>query len=143
MVKWYALLGPVLAKFTESARGAPDAAWWNRVCHYTGGGSGPTYLSGWITAFCVFNDDGEWVGDKTDAPQTQVSRRAKESPEPTGWPYLNTQDIPSGACRVDVTVEEQDGTKHACEMLAGHMATRAEGCTVQPWVGWQLARKEL
>ena len=45
---WYGLLKPVLSRFVTSFD-SPDAAetkdFWQKIAHYSGGGSGPTYLS--------------------------------------------------------------------------------------------------
>jgi len=64
---WYRLLKPVVTRFARAFdEGVADSAdnrdFWNRVAHRQGGGSGPTYLSGWITAFCAFDDKGKWLG---------------------------------------------------------------------------------
>ena len=61
--KWANMLGPVVEQFYNSSLGNADINFWQKVCHYTGGGSGPTYLSGWVTSFCVFDEDGKWRGD--------------------------------------------------------------------------------
>jgi hypothetical protein len=62
---WYKLLEPVLTRFVR-AFDAPDAQenldFWQKVVNYRNGGSGPTYLSGWITAFCAFGSEGQWLG---------------------------------------------------------------------------------
>ena len=46
---WYELLKPVLMKFVETFD-APESQevkdFWQKIAHYSGGGSGPTYLSG-------------------------------------------------------------------------------------------------
>jgi hypothetical protein len=66
---WYRLLEPVLTQFVR-AFDAPDAQenldFWQKVVDYRRGGSGPTYLSGWITAFCVFGSRGQWLGPSLD-----------------------------------------------------------------------------
>jgi len=58
---WAALLRPIFRRFVKAFDVEPDTDFWGRVCHYSGG-SGPTYLSGWITAFCVWNNEGKWQG---------------------------------------------------------------------------------
>ncbi|KAJ7057616.1 hypothetical protein C8F01DRAFT_1060595 [Mycena amicta] len=60
---WYHLLRPVLARFIASFD-APEsnAEFWNQIAHYQAGGSGPSYYSGWINAFMVFDDTGKWAG---------------------------------------------------------------------------------
>jgi hypothetical protein len=65
---WARLLEPVLSRFVSAfgepgyATSAENRDFWQRIAHVENGGSGPSYLSGWITTFCVFNDKGEWIG---------------------------------------------------------------------------------
>jgi hypothetical protein len=64
---WYRQLKPVVTRFAQAfddgvADSADNREFWNRVVHWQPMGSGPTYLSGWITAFCAFNDQGKWLG---------------------------------------------------------------------------------
>lgn len=61
---WLALLEPVLQQFLDAKRGKVDTHFWQTVCHYQQNFSGPTYLSGWITTFCVFNSWGNWQAGK-------------------------------------------------------------------------------
>lgn len=66
---WYRLLLPVLSRFVrafDDPDGTENLDFWQKVCHRSGGGSGPTYFSGWLTAFCVFDADGKWLGNKPD-----------------------------------------------------------------------------
>lgn len=56
------LLKPVVSRFIKSfdeptSRETLD--FWQRIAHTSGGGSGPTYYSGWITAFCFWDKDGK------------------------------------------------------------------------------------
>ena len=55
------LLKPVLRRFIGTFDD-PDSLeikdFWQRVAHEEHGGSGPPYLSGWITAFCFWGQDG-------------------------------------------------------------------------------------
>ena len=59
-IAWYHLLRPIVTRFVK-AFDAPDSQenldFWQHVCHFEGGASGPSYTSGWITAFCVFDID--------------------------------------------------------------------------------------
>jgi hypothetical protein len=62
---WYHLLLPVVSRFVrafDDPTGQANIDFWQSVAHYDGGGSGPTWLSGWITAFCVFSNQGQWLG---------------------------------------------------------------------------------
>ncbi|KAG1723540.1 uncharacterized protein EDB91DRAFT_1240090 [Suillus paluster] len=67
---WYHLLHPIILQFV-AAFNTPSSPenldFWSKVAHYEGGGSGLTYLSGWITAFCVFNEQGVWQGPPLNA----------------------------------------------------------------------------
>ncbi|KAL2760369.1 hypothetical protein ACRALDRAFT_1021798, partial [Sodiomyces alcalophilus JCM 7366] len=66
LAQWKALLTPVVQNMIDCFNGGPTeyvaVDFWSKIAHYTGGGSGPTYVSGWITAFCVFSAEGEWQG---------------------------------------------------------------------------------
>lgn len=64
-IAWYHLLFPVISSFVSAfdAPGDPaNVTFWQKVAHYLRGGSGPSYYSGWICAFCVFNEEGKWIG---------------------------------------------------------------------------------
>jgi hypothetical protein len=58
---WCQLLLPVISRFV-SAFGKPDSQenldFWRKVAHLRRGGSGPTWIAGWINAFCVFDEKG-------------------------------------------------------------------------------------
>jgi len=68
---WYRLLKPVVTRFARAfedgfAESPENCDFWNRVVHWQPGASSPTYLSGWLTAFCVFNEKGKWIGGDID-----------------------------------------------------------------------------
>ncbi|KAJ7888436.1 hypothetical protein B0H14DRAFT_3856072 [Mycena olivaceomarginata] len=69
-IAWYHLLVLVISRFVQ-AFDDPDAlsnvSFWQRVAHFECGECGPSYYSGWITAFCAFNDDGKWLGPRPDS----------------------------------------------------------------------------
>jgi hypothetical protein len=55
MLKWHGLLTVICDKLVRSAEGEPDLEFWDIIVNRMGGGSGPTYLSGWISTFSVFD----------------------------------------------------------------------------------------
>jgi hypothetical protein len=59
---WQEMLHPVLTQFLNAKQGKPDMTFWKRVCSHDEVGSGSLYLSGWITTFCVFNENGNRQG---------------------------------------------------------------------------------
>ena len=125
MVKWYKMLGPVLQNLTDSRKGHPNLQWWNKICNKIELGSGPRWLTGWVTTFCVFNDTGKWVGDKSYDE----------------WIEIDVNDIPKGFLQVDVLISD-NGTKYNTELIAGHMSTYTpDDKSVQPHVEWLLRIK--
>ena len=71
---WAAMLRPILIRFVGAFDGEPDVDFWSRVCHYHSQGSGPSYLSGWITAFCVWSSEGKWQGPPISEPPSKPIR---------------------------------------------------------------------
>jgi hypothetical protein len=66
-IAWYHLFVPIVSRFVKAfnePNGMENVDFWQRVAHYNGGGSGPTWVSGWITAFCVFDAQGRWLGHR-------------------------------------------------------------------------------
>jgi hypothetical protein len=64
---WRDMLQPVLARFVKAfepgyAESEGNLRFWQCVADKHVGGSGPSYLSGWITAFCAFDSQGRWMG---------------------------------------------------------------------------------
>ncbi|KAF8883158.1 hypothetical protein CPB84DRAFT_1965226 [Gymnopilus junonius] len=141
-IAWYHLLHPVTSRFVR-AFDAPDAQenldFWQQVCHYEGGGSGPTWLSGWITAFCVFDLKGAWMGNKfkgnaqspnpASLPTSDFFSTFLEVPPVVADPFgfdppreplqldgalyhrIDDNDVPAGSCEVDVLVVDASSTK--------------------------------
>ena len=131
MKKWLELLTVVLDEFVETKRGVDNMEFWDRICHYEGGGSGPTYLSGWITTFAVFDKDGKWQGDTREVQHFGEIIK-------TDWPAIDTQDVPSGATAVPVLIDD-NGTEYEGHMIAGHLAYDGIDTTVQPRADWCIA----
>lgn len=62
--KWADMLEAILEQFVRAKKGELDIAFWGKICHWDGA---DLYtipeLSGWITAFCVFDKHGKWQGE--------------------------------------------------------------------------------
>ncbi|EFA78133.1 hypothetical protein PPL_08782 [Heterostelium album PN500] len=97
MSKWSAMLLPILDQFIQSVNGKPDISWWNRIANYVGGGSGPTWLSGWITAFTVFSPEGVWLGDKKKIFSMNDATHLTSFE----WCFIDTQDMACGFVELD------------------------------------------
>ena len=85
MSVWLGYLNPIAAQLVASARGQPDLQFWDTICHRSGGGSGPDYLCGWITAFSVFDNNEEGrpypmgCSLNTNAPSTTLKLKGSLS----------------------------------------------------------------
>mmetsp|Transcript_8324 Transcript_8324/g.8157 ORF Transcript_8324/g.8157 Transcript_8324/m.8157 type:complete len:420 (+) Transcript_8324:43-1302(+) len=140
MAQWHALLVPVLDEFVTSATGHPDLAFWDRVCSHSGGGSGPSYLSGWVTVFACFKATGQWMGDVVPGGLNE---------KPKQWPCIDTDNLPVGVVSVPVLVDD-NGTQYDTQMVAGQFAYEmvtlgqksAKLDTVRPRNDWCLAYDE-
>ena len=139
--KWARLLRPVCDQFIACFDAEGNDAifkscvdFWSRVCHKTGWGSGPRYLSGWATVFCVWSEKGIWQGDvqETYDPATGVGLQC--------WPRVDTNDVTGSIAEVPVTVDD-NGTPYDTVMLAGlpgfQVAKTVEGA-VSPLTGWAM-----
>ena len=56
---WHEILIPIIDNFIESYKGNVNNDFWQSCANYIGGGSGPTYMSGWCLAFSPF-EKGRW-----------------------------------------------------------------------------------
>lgn len=59
LVWWQQVLAPILDQFVASYQGRVDNDWWQSCAHYIAGGSGPSYMTGWVLAFAPFHK-GQW-----------------------------------------------------------------------------------
>nr|CEG05074.1 unnamed protein product [Fusarium clavum] len=75
--------------------------------------SGATTLTGWITAFCFWNDEGKAQNGGWGCELDGLS-----------YPSVETQDIPGDFVTVPVKVND-NGTVYSCRMLAGLIGIQA------------------
>lgn len=75
---WYGLLKPVMKRLVRTFK-EPDSEevldFWQRIVHYKRGGSGTSYLNGWITAFCFWTEDGRCMY-KDPGPEMERNHRS-------------------------------------------------------------------
>eukprot|EP00121_Abeoforma_whisleri_P000143 Awhi_evm1s129 len=131
MTKWHGFLVPVLDELVSASAGNPDVDFWSRICHYSGGGSGPRYLSGWISSFSVFSARGQWQGD----------RLAKHDGVNQSFPLIETGDITSGLVTVPVLIDD-NGKQYNSQMFAGSFASNLDvnqkGSKISPSLDWAI-----
>ena len=127
------LLKPVLTRFVRSFD-CPDSLetkdFWQKIADQSPYGSGSTYLSGWITAFCFWDEDGKSMyapnGELPPGPVNSHSRGRSLGCclDDTLYHRLNMSKIPSGHCSVPVKLDD-NGTLYETIMLAGSMGISA------------------
>ncbi|KAJ7161880.1 hypothetical protein C8R43DRAFT_1063146 [Mycena crocata] len=141
-IAWYHFLVPVISRLVK-AFDEPDAAtnsqFWQKVATSTNNGSGGAFLSGWITAFCMFSPTGAWLGPKLNPAKASPApasltpaqfwsgytkpppKKNKAQPlnlDGAKYPKIATGDVASGYAEVDVVVDE-NGFKLPCVLVAG------------------------
>jgi len=86
----------------DAAKGEEVKRFWETICDYEGG-SGMNYYSGWIVAFCFWDDKGGRVDRVGDDGQ------------------INVKDIPGGFATVPLKINDS-GVEIDGELLAGSVA---------------------
>ena len=103
--QWAAMLRPILRRFMDAFDGQPDTTFWEHAVHRDSRicGSGSQlehFLSGWITAFCVWNTKGTWLAGplpESNAPQnvSQVGASMRSLTASTGECHISSICLPS------------------------------------------------
>lgn len=125
----------VLDNFVLTAQGKPNIDWWNSICTRIPGGSGPSYLDGWLTVFCVFNEKGVWqVEDRCYSYNAPSSK--------TDYFFLESDDIPNGYTSVPIKYDDH-GVIYETTLVVGHLSsTIKDNNTIQPNLSWFLMINE-
>jgi hypothetical protein len=98
-------------------------------------GSQGTYLSGWITAFCFWDGQGNPLQHRIEMP--------KDACDLGGVRYhrVDKEEIPGGYASLPVTMKNNDGTEFQAKMVAGSIGVKAPdkmmNC-IEPQLGWWL-----
>jgi hypothetical protein len=116
------LLAPILDYFIRTFDNTEDAKvveFWTKIAHQHSNSSGPSYLSGWITAFCFWDSKGKLLfreprGDVGDDDLGQQGCNI----DGTVYHRVDTSDIPEAYVSVPVTVDD-NGIEFKTRMVAG------------------------
>lgn len=121
MTTWKNILVPILDQFITASRGSIDLSFWDRICSHIPGGSGPSYISGWITAFTCFGIEGNW----------QAKMVTGES-----WPRIDTNEVNIGFISVPFDLDD-NGVEYKAMFFSGHIFhSFVNNNTVQPRLDW-------
>ena len=129
--EWTRLLIPVvqfmIASFTQPT--PPHVkSFWLRACHAAGAnGSGSVRtLSGWITAFCFFDEKGQQTSQYSDEEMSKwdrgvsIAERQRLVLGDVVYPVISPSSIPKGVVSVPITVQDYaTGLEHKTTMVAG------------------------
>lgn len=151
-IAWYHLLRPILSRFVtayDHPSHPNNLDFWNKIAHRELG-SGPQWLSGWITAFCVFNERGQWQGNTLNEERIREHEPKKllRPADPLqltpshfaaiytirertpylaldGFPYptIESQDVPCGYACLDVMLED-NGQLMETMLIAGSVGAQ-------------------
>lgn len=127
------LLRPVLqsmvACFDAPADDPTVVDFWSRAVHYMSG-SGSDTLTGWVAAFCFWDEDGDTV-----APDWQIGRMQKKlaerHAEPNGgidgviYHEVEMEKMPAGYVTCPVTIMDDAGFITEAKLLAGSVGFRS------------------
>jgi len=120
----------------NSVEGNVNRDFWSPICSNHGGGSGPRYLSGWITAFICFSDMGMWMGSRNE-----IEIRGKTIT--SEYPIVNTNDVAPGIVSVPVKIDDNGLKEYDTTMFAGSISTNVvDDYTLAPRVDWCIALKK-
>ncbi|KAJ7749806.1 hypothetical protein DFH07DRAFT_828430 [Mycena maculata] len=175
-VAWYHLLRPVISRFVaafDAPTSRENVDFWQRVVNYERMGSGPSYYTGWLNAFSVFNPEGVWLGHWLDmavviqdAPETlsparfwdTYGKQLNRDLVLDGTPYhqLESHRVPPGTAEINVKLDDQvKEVVFDCAMVAGMVGMQVSSShdltlsstgtndVVQPVSGWFLYTKKV
>ena len=126
-IQFCKLLCPVISRFVKSfdeAASADIISFWQRIAHYYNMGSGPSYYSGWITAFCFWDASGNSmynVPNYGDDPE-KVAREKAHYPllhlDGVSYHRFESDEVPPRYSSVSVKVDDNSDEFDAM-MVAG------------------------
>ncbi|KAI0642689.1 hypothetical protein C8Q79DRAFT_983566 [Trametes meyenii] len=153
-----AMLRPILSRFVGAFDGVPDVPFWRDVAHRSPRFYGPGDVSGWITAFCVWSERGEWrggdpavvLGESAPEPEALASsdsdgkgsERQLYVLDGIRYPAVGISGIPPGYSAVDVSLDD-NGETFECVLVGGHVGyTVVDGDTLSPRPQWFMYVKK-
>ena len=122
--RFYTILKPVLSFFVRSFDAPTDPQvidFWDKIAREDGG-SGNTYLSGWITAFCFWNAEGKRMyadpAPLKDVSNIQINDDPSYSLDVALQGWIDTDVVPAGFAVVPATVND-NGEEYKTKLIAG------------------------
>ncbi|CAG8026912.1 unnamed protein product [Penicillium nalgiovense] len=149
------LLRPVLNNFVASfdnPKASDVLSFWSKCADRRGGGSGPTYLTGWISVFCFWSHDGKLLYPEQILPTSSQGFQEWETEfglDQALSRRIDTAEVPLGYVSVPVTVNDL-GHEFDAVMVAGMIGIQATSIptgeagldSIQPVSGWFMYEKK-
>ncbi|CAL8075337.1 unnamed protein product [Orchesella dallaii] len=115
---WYDVLHPIIKKFVAAMKRKNHPKFWRAIVDRQAG-AGVNYISGWITAFCVFDSEGNWhhgfLEGRGETPLQKWLRSNQTGAVPIGnedgqkwlsnpakWPQIDMIDLPGSVVEVNL-----------------------------------------
>ena len=126
--EWLVLLLVICNNLVESTKnGSHNNLWfWDTIVSHHGGGSGPSYVSGWVSTFSFFNKDGNRCGTKpSERRSARWSRQgnghgSKASQDGEVWPMIDTDDINPNVVSCPVLIDD-NGVQFESRLFVGQV----------------------
>ncbi len=146
------ILRPVISRFVrsfESSASAEVIDFWQRIVNVNNQMSGCTIYSGWITAFCFWDEDGNSMYNLDRFPWNKESYLCLDG---AYYHKIDSEKVPPGWLKVSVKVDD-NGDKFDAVMIAGSVGISctssgeelAEGLvgldTMNSETGWWMFEK--
>jgi hypothetical protein len=163
--QWYHLLKPVLSRFVKTfdTPHSPDIAdFWAKIVNRRSG-SGVNEISGWLTAFCLWDEDGRQLYNPTpenaEHPHESTGRRRRFvenlglSLDGQNYGGVEMDDIPRGYATVPIQYDD-NGYEFDAVMVAGSVGIKCSSSgevtaqgqigldTLQAESGWWMCEKK-
>ncbi|KAK5579417.1 hypothetical protein RB653_009100 [Dictyostelium firmibasis] len=120
----------ILDNFIESSNGRPNKTWWNQIIDFREQ-SGSSVLSGWLSVFCLFQENGDFEDNAhLDCPQFYKENK---------WPKINCNSIPNGFVSTPIQLIDSGGIIHNSQLYSGHFASKIKDSkTIIPSLDWLI-----
>ncbi|KAG9253049.1 uncharacterized protein F5Z01DRAFT_659044 [Emericellopsis atlantica] len=103
----------------DEPEGSEVIEFWSKIAHYKGGGSGPTWISGWMTAFCRWDNHGKRAKfEVSEHPWYSRSETAECELDGITFESVESKNIPLGYTKVPALLDD-NGTIYNTEIVAG------------------------
>jgi len=144
--QWYSLLTPVIDSFIQSFKSSDSSEikeFWSNSCRQIGHGSECEYLSGWLTSFCFWDENGKRISSLSIEETWAIG---KEQNRPFTWggvnfPIITPKSIPSALVEMPIKVQDSDmKIIYHATIIAGFvgMELKKEATCVQAASGWLM-----